>query len=66
MLIEQVTPQMIQEWKRIFEQYKVKLKPNRKTGQEVVDYLLSKYKLTPVTDDKAKQVVALVAEDKNE
>jgi hypothetical protein len=59
MLTEQATPQMIQEWKQIFEQYKGKLKSNRKTGQEIVDYLLSKYSLIPVNDDRAKQVVSL-------
>lgn len=59
MLNKQATPEMIEEWKLIFEQYKDKLKPNRKTGQELVDYLLSKYSLTPVLNDDAKQVISL-------
>ena len=59
MLNKQATPQMIEEWKLLFDQYKDKLKPNRKTGQELVDYLLSKYSLTLVLDYDAKQVITL-------
>lgn len=57
MLTGKITPQMIEEWKSIFEQYKDKLEPNRKTGQEILDYLLAKYQLISISDDRAKKVV---------
>lgn len=59
MLMTPATPEMIQEWKEIHRQYKNRLKPNRKSGQEIVDYLLAKYSLTPITNSKAKQVIYL-------
>ncbi|MDD2969570.1 MAG: hypothetical protein PHT89_04355 [Lachnospiraceae bacterium] len=57
MLIQEVTPQMITEWKEIWNQYKDKLSPNRKSGQEVLDYLAMKYPLKELLDDRAMQVV---------
>ena len=59
MLMTPATPEMVREWKKIHRQFKDKLKPNRKSGQEIVDYLLAKYSLTPINDSKAKQVISL-------
>jgi hypothetical protein len=59
MLMKPATPEMVREWKKIHKQYKDRLKPNRKSGQEIVDYLLEKYSLTPISDSKAKQVISL-------
>ena len=59
MLTEKPTPEQIKEWKNIYEQYKDKIKPNKKTGREVIEYLLSHYSLTPANDDRIKQVISL-------
>ena len=50
MLMTEPTPEMIDEWKEISEEYKGRLTPNRKGGQEIVDYLTSKYSLKDVYD----------------
>lgn len=59
MLTSPATPEMVEDWKRVHELYKNKLRPNRKTGREVVEYLQSKYTLTPRTDKRALDVVRL-------
>lgn len=57
MLMQEPTPKMAEEWKRIFDQYKTRLAPNRKTAAEVLQYLKNKYLLEEVTDDRWKRVV---------
>jgi len=56
---EAVTSQKIEQWKLIYEKYKDKIRPNRKTGKEIVDYLKSKYELVPFNDNNAKEMVYL-------
>lgn len=55
--MQKATPEMIEEWKKVWNEYKDKLLPNRKSGKEVVEYLKSKYSLEELHDDNAKQVV---------
>lgn len=43
MLTTQPTNEMIQEWKRIYEAYHERLKPNRRAGTEVNEYFCDKY-----------------------
>ena len=57
MLTRKATPEMLKEWEEISREYKGKLKPNRKTGQELIDFLCSKYPLTELHDPKALHVV---------
>ncbi len=57
MLMQEATQQMVKEWKAVWDQYKDRLRPNRKSGLEVVDYLASKYPLKELHDDRAAQVV---------
>ncbi|MFZ7132141.1 MAG: hypothetical protein ACOWWR_07255 [Eubacteriales bacterium] len=57
LLTKEVTPEMIKVWKEVWNEYKDKLQPNRKSGNEVVQYLKSKYLLKELNDDKANQVV---------
>ncbi len=54
---EAITTQQIEEWKKIFEKYKTLLVPNRKTGQEMVDYITAKYNANKFEDDEANKVV---------
>ena len=57
MLRQEATPEMLEEWKKIYGEYKERLKPNRKTGQEIIDFLQSKYSLTELYDNKALAVI---------
>ncbi|MFA9378358.1 MAG: hypothetical protein ACERKZ_16680 [Lachnotalea sp.] len=59
MLMQKPTPEMYEEWKAVWNQYRDKLKPNRKSGQELIDYLSKKYILTEIHDKKAYDVVRL-------
>lgn len=43
MLTTQATPEMVREWKQIYDEYHSSLKPNRKSGQEVNDYFCRRY-----------------------
>lgn len=57
MLMQKATPEMIEKWKEVWNEYKDKLRPNRKPGKEVANYLKNKYFLKELHDDTAKQVV---------
>lgn len=57
MLMQEVTPEMVESWKEVWNKYKDKLHPNRKSGKEVVEYLKNKYHLEELHDDNAKQAV---------
>ena len=58
MLMEELTPKMVEAWKAINDENKAKLRPNRKTACEIIDYMKDKYPVTEITDDKWQQVVA--------
>lgn len=57
MLMQEATPEMIEQWKSIWNEYKDKLCSNRKSGAEVVQYIAEKYPLRKLYDEKAEQVV---------
>lgn len=57
MQTQPATPELIESWKRTFAQYKGRLKPNRKSGAELKEYLCSKYPLREETSAKARGVV---------
>lgn len=57
MLMHEVTPEMVGEWKRISTEYKGRLRPNRKSGKDVVCYLKKKYPVKELHEDKSKQIV---------
>ncbi|MFL0252582.1 hypothetical protein ACJDT4_19395 [Clostridium neuense] len=57
MLMQELTPKMIEEYKEIWNEYKDKLYPNRKSGKEVVEYLKNKYLLKELHDDNARLTV---------
>ena len=48
---------MIDEWKKIFEENRASLMPNRKTGIEIDNYLKTHYYVMPINTDKANKVV---------
>lgn len=43
MLTSKPTPEMIQEWKNLHEEYCKSLAPNRRTGKELKEYFCAKY-----------------------
>ena len=57
MLMTEATPEMVEEWKKIWEENRHKLKPNAKTGAEIVAFLCSEYDLTELYDDNALAIV---------
>lgn len=59
MISSKPTKEQIDNFKSIFEQYKDKLEPNRKSGRELEKYLRGKYILTPIEDKRAANVVRL-------
>ncbi len=52
MLRVEPTLKMIEQWNKTFQEYKDILKPNRKTGQELVEFLKSKYELEQIQNKK--------------
>ena len=44
-------------WKEVFAAYRPRLKPNRKSGEELLTYLRSRYPIRMLADKKADQVV---------
>jgi len=58
-LTQEPTPEMFEKWKSVWNQYKIKLKPNRKSGQELLDYLSKKYILTEIHEKEATDAVCL-------
>ena len=57
MLTKMPTQEMIDEWKKIFEENRASLMPNRKTGIEIDNYLKTHYYVMPINTDKANKVV---------
>jgi ribosomal protein L20 len=48
---------VIKEWRRTYEEYRQLLKPNRKSVDEILKYIKSKYPVEENTSDRAKEVV---------
>lgn len=59
MITQRPTKEMLESWKSVWNEYKDKIKPNRKSGGEIVEYLKSKYVLQMVDDEKMRRGVAL-------
>lgn len=59
MLTKEPTPEMVKVWKEVWSQYKDRLKPNRKSGNELLDYLSGKYTLTEIQEPAAEETIRL-------
>ena len=57
MLTTKPTAEMIKEWQRIYKDYRECLFPNRKSGEQVNNYFIDKYKPVMFTSEKFKNVV---------
>lgn len=59
MLTTEITKQMVEAWKRLYDIYRSSLRPNRKTGSELDDYFKKKYSYRRYENDKFKKIVEL-------
>jgi hypothetical protein len=57
MLMREATSQTAEKWKAVWNEYKDRLRPNRKSGAEVAEYLAGKYPLIELHDDESKKAV---------
>lgn len=57
MLTHEPSAEEIAGWKQVFAAYRPRLKPNRKSGEEVLAHLRSHYSLRVLQDLRADQVV---------
>ena len=60
MITQRPTPEIRTEWTSILEQYKDLLRPNRKSGTELLEYLQSNYSVTEIADE---EVLAVISEN---
>ena len=58
MLTTQATQEMIDAWKKTWREHRDSLTPNRKSGAEILAYLLAKYELTERHDAAAREVIS--------
>lgn len=57
--MQEVTPEMKEQWKCVWNEYKSKLRPNRRTGNEILEYIKNKYPLRDLANnEKYLQVVS--------
>lgn len=49
-MLMEPTHEMITEWERMYNQYKDKLTPNKKTGKEIIQYFKDNYPVTPLNN----------------
>lgn len=60
MITQKPTSKTLTDWKNTFEKYKDILRPNRKSGGDLLKYLQSNYSLTEITDG---EVLAVISEN---
>ena len=57
MITHKVTKEELQEWKLTWIKYKDLIKPNRKSGIELMQYLQNNYSLTEIYDNEALNTI---------
>lgn len=57
MLMQEPTEEMIKEWQDIYNKNKNKLKPNKKDGLEIIEYLKGNHSVIEVENTKLEKVV---------
>ena len=57
MLTEKPTPELVRQWKETWSEYHERLKPGRKSGEELAAYLKENYPLEPLDDPRAAETV---------
>lgn len=57
MLMQEPTEEMIKEWQDIYNKSKGNLKPNKKDGLEIIEYLKENYSVVEVENPELEKVV---------
>ena len=57
MIMKEPTKENEKEWKRIYNQYKDKIQPNKKDGADIIKYLKNNYSIAEFQSDKLEKVV---------
>ena len=57
MIFKQPTEKQLLEWQEIHRRFKDKLKPNKKSANEVLGYLINKYSLKELTNEEHLSVI---------
>ena len=63
MLMTEPSAEMLKNWVEIWKEYKDKIKPCRKSGEEVLKYLEEKYSLFPVEENGGIKISDMVSEE---
>ena len=58
MLMQEPTPERIKHWQKVYAYFRPLLRPNRKSGSQIVDYLNHRYSLKKIYSDEWKEVVS--------
>lgn len=58
MLNQQATPEMLEAWREIWKENKDRLKPNRRSGAELIAYLQERYVLTEFQEPLSASIVS--------
>lgn len=57
MLTKSATPELLRKWKADYAAYRPLLRPNRRSADELLSYLVANYPLLPLDDEAAREVV---------
>ena len=57
MLMVEASAEMLEEWKDIWRRYKDQLKPNRKSGAEIIAFLQANYAMIELYDNAALAII---------
>ncbi len=57
-LTKPITEEQLQQWRKIYEEHKNVLQPNRRTGAELLHYLRDRYVLTPIESAEALRCIS--------
>ena len=60
MLMKEPTPEMVEEWKAVYAEYKNRLHPNNRSSQSMIKYLKANY---PVVEEKDDRLVKIVTDN---
>lgn len=58
MLTQPATEEMLEQWKEIFQTFRPKLSPNRRTGEEVAAYLCQEYVVKELLEEQYWDAIA--------
>ena len=63
MLLTEPTSEMLENWMKLWKENKDKIKPDRKSGEDVLNYLKEKYVLIPTEKTGGESIVKQVEDE---